>query len=86
MHPFQDRVTDAKLAVQIILFLSVAFVAAALLTLLMGTFISNVAAEEQSIDRAQFMLECVAEWGYRPDTCEAALQGESLPTAPECGC
>jgi len=39
--------------------------------------------EQVQVERAKFMLECVADWQYKPETCEGILRGELPPRAPE---
>jgi hypothetical protein len=34
-------------------------------------------------ERARFMLECVADWQYTPETCERMLDGDLPPQRPD---
>ncbi len=43
----------------------------------------QVESEKVQIERAQFMLECVADWQYKPDTCAGILHGDLPPTVPD---
>ncbi len=39
--------------------------------------------EQVQVERAKFMLECVADWQYKPETCEGILRGDLPPRVPD---